>query len=210
KLEATPSKMPKLPPDAPPPQELSSEASKEAPENSMIKPSYKDEVPAYRGSEAARLPDKSADSKSDKPSRDSGIGKALKERLFDRGIIGDVAKKGEEKSASSGLTLDTKEFKYHGYMQRLKEKIEGIWRYPSDAAAKGVYGDLYIRFTIKKNGNIGAVELVRTSGHKSLDDAAIKALKDAEPYWPLPDAWGKDGLTITGHFVYSMYGVYVR
>jgi len=26
----------------------------------------------------------------------------------------------------------------------------------------------------------------------------------------LPDEWGKDALTITGHFVYSIYGTYIR
>jgi protein TonB len=136
----------------------------------------------------------------------------FKEKFFDKDVIGQLAKryKDEPDRKDSSITFDTKEFKYYGYLQRLKEKIESIWRYPPEAAEKGIYGDLYIRFTIKKNGRLGAVELLRTSGHKSLDDAAIKALKDAEPYWPLPDEWGKDGFTITGHFIYSIYGTYIR
>jgi protein TonB len=136
----------------------------------------------------------------------------LKEKLFDRDIISKSAKKErkEKTKSESTITFDTEEFKYYGYLQRLKEKIEGIWKYPPDAAERGIYGDLYIKFTIKKNGKLGAVELVRTSGHKSLDDAAIKALKDAEPYWPLPDELDKEGLTITGHFIYSIYGIYIR
>jgi protein TonB len=137
--------------------------------------------------------------------------KIPREKLFDKDVIGKLAQKDKGNTKpDTGITFDTKEFKYYGYMQRLKEKIEGIWKYPSDAAEKGIYGDLYIRFTIKQNGRLGAVELVRTSGHKSLDDAAIKALKDAEPYWPLPDEWGSDALTITGHFIYTIFGFYVR
>jgi protein TonB len=77
-------------------------------------------------------------------------------------------------------------------------------------AEKGIYGDLYIRFTIMKNGRLGAVELVRTSGYRALDDAAIKALWDAEPYWPLPNEWGREGFTITGHFIYTLHGVYIK
>lgn len=129
---------------------------------------------------------------------------------FDKEIIGKLAQKETEKKTDNPITFSTKEYQYQGYMQRLKEKIEGIWKYPSDAALKGIYGDLYIRFTIKKNGRLGAVDLIRTSGHKSLDDAALKALRDAEPYWPLPDEWGRDALTITGHFVYTHYGSYIR
>lgn len=138
--------------------------------------------------------------------------KTVREKLFDRDIISKSAKKEkkEKTKSESTITFDTEEFKYYGYLQRLKEKIEGLWKYPHDAAERGIYGDLYIKFTIKKNGKLGSVELVRTSGHKSLDDAAIKALKDAEPYWPLPDELDKEGLTITGHFIYSIYGIYIR
>jgi protein TonB len=82
--------------------------------------------------------------------------------------------------------------------------------YPPDAAAMGIYGDLKITFTIKKDGRLGDIQLVRTSGYKMLDDAAIRALKDGEPYWPLPDEWGMDTYTIQGHFGYSLYGAYLR
>ncbi len=140
-----------------------------------------------------------------RPSRGSG------DRLFDTDIIAKLPQKERERAKpDKGITFNTREFKYYGYLQRLREKIEGIWKYPVDAAEKGIYGDLYLRFTIKKNGKLGAVELIRTSGHKILDDAAIKALKDAEPFWPLPEEWGTEGFTITGHFVYSIYGSYLR
>ena len=123
--------------------------------------------------------------------------------LFDREVI--------EKYASNvprpekGLTFDTSEFKHRGYMRTLKEKIESIWGYPKDAVRKKMSGDLYIMFTIKKNGKLSDVEILRTSGHWSLDMAAIQALKDAEPFWPLPDDWLEDHLEIKGHFIY-LYG----
>lgn len=204
-------RMPKLPKNMPLPKDLSAAPSMRATEQTP-----KQDVPkgsANTDSAATFTPPKEAAGKEGKgelPAPKS-FPRTFREKLFDRDVIGKLAQKGkEETKTDSGITFDTQEFKYYGYMQRLKEKIEGIWRYPSDAAEKGIYGDLYIKFTIKKNGKLGTVELVRTSGHKSLDDAAIKALKDAEPYWPLPDEWGKDGLTITGHFVYSLYGVYIR
>jgi protein TonB len=134
---------------------------------------------------------------------------SLRERLFDPEVMAKIAKR-EEKRHDSSITFDTDEFKYEGYMMKLKSRIEGIWRYPQDAARRGLHGDLYIRFTIKKNGRLGDVEMMRSSGNPSLDNAAMQALKEGEPYWPLPDEWGKDALTITGHFVYSMYGTYIR
>jgi len=133
-----------------------------------------------------------------------------RENLFDREVISESAQKQEDKTAKSTITFDAKEFKYYGYMRRLREKVEGIWQYPSDAAMRGLYGDLYISFTIKKNGSLGSVELVRTSGYRSLDEAAIKALKEAAPYWPLPEEWKEEALTIKGHFIYSFQGTYIR
>ncbi len=131
-------------------------------------------------------------------------------RLFDRDVITEATRNREEPKDESSLTFNTKDYKYYGYMQRLREKIENVWRYPVEAGAKGIYGDLYIRFTITKSGKLGAVELVRTSGNRHLDNAALKALRDAEPFWPLPEDWGREGLTITGHFVYTLRGSYIK
>ena len=123
--------------------------------------------------------------------------------LFDREVIEKYARKIPR--PQKGLTFDTSEFKHRGYMRMLREKIEGIWKYPKKAARQGISGDLYIMFSINKNGELGDVEILRTSGHRNLDRAAVKALKDAEPFWPLPDDWPEDRLEIKGHFVY-LYG----
>jgi len=145
--------------------------------------------------------------KQDKP------GPPARDKLFDRGIIGDIAKRNlereEKEKKDKTFTFDTKEYRYLIYNRRLKQRIESIWVYPRDAAAQGIYGDLVIRFTILKNGDLGSVELVRTSGHKSLDDAAIKALQDGAPYWPLPKEWAMEAYTIEGLFIYTLYGYYV-
>jgi TonB family protein len=89
-------------------------------------------------------------------------------------------------------------------MSELKERIELMWKYPSKMARRGVEGDTRVKFTIKKNGRLIDVQVIETSGYEDLDEAVIQALKDAEPYAPLPNDWEKDGLTITGNFVYSI------
>jgi protein TonB len=139
-------------------------------------------------------------------------GPSLREKLFDKSIINELAKRDIEKEDKKDktFTLDTSEYKFLIYNKRLKERIESIWMYPPEAATGGIYGDLVLKFTIKKNGMLGAVELVRTSGHKNLDDAAIRALKDGAPFWPLPEEWGMEAYTIVGHFVYTLYGYYLR
>jgi protein TonB len=109
------------------------------------------------------------------------------------------------------ITFDTSEYMYRNYMNRLRDTVEDIWEYPRDAAEKGVYGDLYIRFVIRKDGSLGSVKVTRISGHQELDSAAVKALRDAEPFiWPLPEDWGASSITIDGHFLYTLYGPQIK
>ncbi len=145
---------------------------------------------------------------SDKP------GYIERKELFDNDTIEQIARKEVDRSRGKdkSITFDTEKYWYTGYLTMLKDRIEnsGCWFYPTEAAAKGIYGDLKIQFTIKKNGKLGSVELIRTSGYKMLDDAAMAALRDCGPYWPLPDGWDKESYTIKGHFIYSLYGYYFR
>ncbi len=130
-----------------------------------------------------------------------------KDFLFDKEIIEKYAGKGD--AQEKDLTFDVPEFHHRGYMRMLKEKIESIWEYPQKAANLGISGELYIRFSIRRDGSLGGVNLVRTSGYSLLDKAALKALTDAEPYWPLPDDWKGDELSITGHFIYLTGRAYI-
>ena len=158
-----------------------------------------------------------------KPSQNTGKGEASQKtkhinlaQLYDKDTIKEVAvkssdsKKGasNKKGKDGVVTFDTTEFHLVGYMPRLRQRIESIWRYPPAAARSGLYGELYISFTILKDGRLSKVELIRTSGYKSLDDAAIQALKDGQPYWPLPKSWPHENLKITGRFVYVARGKY--
>jgi len=202
------------------PKMLSAVPSSRTAKKSAIGPRALTRVLPPKGGQPKHLPDTGGDkgftntNSADRPdqSKTPGLKQApMRNKLFDRDIIAKLARKDQEGTKEgSSITFDTREFKYYGYMQRLREKIQNAWKYPPGAAEKGIYGDLYIEFTIKKNGRLGAVQLVRTSGYKDLDEYAIKALKDADPYWPLPDDIKEQSLTITGHFIYSLYGQYIR
>jgi protein TonB len=160
--------------------------------------SGKTDIPAPRKGGDTSLPEEKSHAKGEKgPDIDP------RSFLFDKNTIEKFAREGSP--AQKGLTFDNSEFRHRGYMRMLRARIESIWQYPKEAARMGLSGDLYMRFTIKKDGQLGEVELIRTSGFKELDEAAIKAVKKAGPFWPLPDDWDKDDLEIKGHFIY-IYG----
>lgn len=156
-------------------------------------------VPVPRTGEALSPPSPTEETAPVQPG-EKGTDTAPRSYLFDKKTIEKYAR--ESSPAQKGLTFDTSDFRHRGYMRMLKERIEGIWQYPKEAARRGLSGDLYMKFTIKKDGRLSEVTLLRTSGFRELDEAAIKAVKKAEPFWPLPDDWDKDDLEIKGHFIY--------
>ena len=101
------------------------------------------------------------------------------------------------------VSLDTKEEKYASYFARIKHQIERVWVYPSDAARRGVSGDLSLTFRISKDGNLMGVQLVDQSGYEILDLAALKAVKEAAPFYPFPKNIRQKKITILANFVYS-------
>jgi protein TonB len=123
--------------------------------------------------------------------------------LFDAGTIAKYARRGPP--AQRGLSFDTPGFKHRGYMRMLKERIESVWKYPREAAERGISGDLYLVITINRDGSLDDLELLRTSGFVDLDESAINALKRAFPWAALPEDYKGDKLKITGHFIY-VYG----
>jgi len=108
------------------------------------------------------------------------------------------------------ISINTDDLKYFSYTLKLKNKIEYIWRYPQAAAERGIQGDLLLTFTIQRNGYVSEVRVVSTSGYEILDLEAVRAIKEASPFAPLPDSWDEDQITITGHFIYHNQFTYLR
>jgi len=132
--------------------------------------------------------------------------------FYDREAIESTASSSAREKAKKedGVTFDTRDMMYRGYLDMLRQKVESVWQYPRKAAQDGIYGDLVIRFIILKDGSLGEVKVLRTSGHRMLDTAAVEALRDGVPYWPLPEGWDRQSLPITGRFIYNIRGGYIR
>ena len=101
------------------------------------------------------------------------------------------------------VSLDTTEVKYASYFARIKHQIERVWIYPLEAAQRGISGDLSLTFRISKDGNLIGVSLVEQSGYEVLDVAALKADKEAAPFYPFPKNIQRDKLNILANFVYT-------
>jgi protein TonB len=108
------------------------------------------------------------------------------------------------------VELSTTEYKYFSYFAKLKRQIEGVWGYPQESRMRGEQGQLYLVFTIKRNGELANIELLRSSGYARLDEEAMRAIRTAAPYAPFPEAWGAlETLNIKATFIYE-FGGFIR
>jgi len=86
------------------------------------------------------------------------------------------------------INASTKEYKYATYLDAWRRKVErvGNLNYPDEAKRKKLYGNLVLHVAVRADGNIDNIRLLHSSGHKLLDDAAIRIIKLAAPFAPFP------------------------
>jgi protein TonB len=84
---------------------------------------------------------------------------------------------------------NAREFRFASYMDAWRTKVEriGNLNYPEEAVRRGISGALLMDVAINPDGSLYSVRVLRSSGHKVLDDAATRIVKLAAPYPPLSE-----------------------
>ncbi len=92
------------------------------------------------------------------------------------------------------VSASTKEYKYSNYLDAWRRKVERIGNinYPDEARRKKLYGNLVLLVALRPDGTIFEIKVRRSSGHKILDDAAIRIVRLAAPYAPFPSEIRKE------------------
>ena len=75
------------------------------------------------------------------------------------------------------------------YLNSWRRKIEkiGNLNYPVEARKRKLYGSLRLLVAIEADGSLRRVKILDSSGHKMLDDAAVRIVRLAAPFAPFPD-----------------------
>ena len=89
------------------------------------------------------------------------------------------------------ISLNTRDPRYVPYVTKVKYAVELQWGYPDVALRHGLQGTVVLVFTILRNGQLEALQLVRSSGVYALDLEAIRAVQAASPFPPLPPSIGE-------------------
>ena len=87
------------------------------------------------------------------------------------------------------ISANTKEYEYAAYNQAWVAKVErvGNINYPEEVRRKKLVGDLVMTVGINQDGSVESLDVRRSSGKSELDQAAIRIVRLAAPYSPLPD-----------------------
>ncbi len=74
------------------------------------------------------------------------------------------------------------------YLHNWRSRVEAVGNryYPSASSRYGIYGDLRLLVAIRHDGKIENIEVLSSSGHAVLDEAAIRIVRMAAPFEPFP------------------------
>lgn len=80
------------------------------------------------------------------------------------------------------------------YLDNWRKKVEAIGNlnYPVQASAEGIYGNLRLLVSLRSDGSVSDIRILSSSGHKLLDESAIRIVHLAAPFDPFPDEMRQD------------------
>lgn len=91
-------------------------------------------------------------------------------------------------------SASTKEDRDALYLDNWRKRIEAIGNlnYPQEASAQGIYGTLRMMVALNPDGTVNDIRILRSSGERLLDEAAVRIVQLAAPFEPFPPALRAD------------------
>ncbi|WP_173931008.1 energy transducer TonB [Chelativorans sp. Marseille-P2723] len=83
------------------------------------------------------------------------------------------------------------------YQGKVQAKLRRAQRYPPEARRDRVQGEAHVAFTISRDGSVGSITVVRSSGVPLLDQAAVETVRRAAPFPPIPTEIGRASWAFT-------------
>ncbi len=90
------------------------------------------------------------------------------------------------------------------YLRALIQRIHQKKYYPRRARRRREEGEVLVAFVIERSGEISDLRVTGSSGHDSLDQAAIKTLKKISPFRELPPELGVGRWELAVPIAYSL------
>jgi len=86
----------------------------------------------------------------------------------------------------------------------LVRHLQQYKRYPGEAQARGEEGVVQLSFTVDRTGHVLNREIVRSSGHRQLDNEVMSMIERAQPLPPFPASMPQAKLDLTVPIRFSL------
>ncbi|MEO0437254.1 MAG: TonB family protein [Pseudomonadota bacterium] len=76
------------------------------------------------------------------------------------------------------------------YLADWRRRVETVGNqyYPEASLRYGIYGSLQMLVTIRADGSLESIDILKSSGYAVLDEAAVRIVRLAAPFSPFPEA----------------------
>jgi hypothetical protein len=105
-----------------------------------------------------------------------------------------------------GITLNTYAWDYASYIFAMKRKLRSNTHPPAAFSLLGmISGEAVLRFKVLKDGTAIDISVLDYTGHRSLMETSMDAVRLSSPFRPLPKDFSEEYLELTWTFIYSVY-----
>ena len=99
--------------------------------------------------------------------------------------------------------LNSDDIQFGSFLRRFEGAVYGVWRYPQEAAMKGIEGITPVRITFNRSGVITNVQQLESSGARILDEEVLRTLRAIGPVGGFPKGYDKDEFHLIAFFQYG-------
>jgi protein TonB len=99
--------------------------------------------------------------------------------------------------------LNSDDIVFGSFLRRFEGAVYGVWRYPQEAAMKGIEGITPVRITFNRRGEITNIQQLESSGARILDEEVLRTLRAIGPVGGFPKGYNKDEFHLIAFFQYG-------
>jgi len=99
--------------------------------------------------------------------------------------------------------LNSDDIVFGSFLRRFEGAVYGVWRYPQEAAMKGIEGITPVRITFNRRGEITNIQQLQSSGARILDEEVLRTLRAIGPVGGFPKGYDKEEFHLIAFFQYG-------
>lgn len=99
--------------------------------------------------------------------------------------------------------LNSDDIVFGSFLRRFEGAVYGVWRYPQEAAMRGIEGITPVRITFNRRGEITNIQQLESSGARILDDEVLRTLRAIGPVGGFPKGYDKEEFHLIAFFQYG-------